>query len=79
MDWHQTGQHVIVSIFAKKYDPDSSFVKMNPIRLTVELFFPEENSKFNLDMELRGVSKFYYVDFCKLLWIFYFLYTSCRL
>lgn len=58
MDWHQTATNVIVSIFAKKYDPDLSIVKLNPIHLTVELYFPEENSRFNLDMELRGVSIF---------------------
>ncbi|XP_011314762.1 cysteine and histidine-rich domain-containing protein [Fopius arisanus] len=55
MDWHQTGSHVVVSIFAKKYNPSKSSVKLNPIRLTASLFFPEENSDYNLDLELRGV------------------------
>lgn len=56
MDWHQTGTHVIISVYAKKYNPALSYVKLNPIHLTVELYFPEENSKYNFDTELRGVS-----------------------
>lgn len=55
MDWHQTGAYVVVSIYAKKYLPNQSFVKLNPIHLTVDLFFVEENSRYNLDIELRGV------------------------
>lgn len=54
-DWHQTSSDVVVSVFAKKYDPDSSSVQLNPIRLKVHLFFPEEQSVFNLDLELCGV------------------------
>ena len=56
LDWHQTGMFVYISIYAKKYDPNQSSVKLNPIRLMVDLFFPEESSKYNLDIELRGVS-----------------------
>lgn len=56
MDWHQTGTHVVVAIYAKKYQPSKSFVKLNPIRLTTSLFFPVENSSYDLDLELRGVS-----------------------
>ncbi|KAG6802346.1 cysteine and histidine-rich domain-containing protein [Apis mellifera caucasica] len=55
MDWHQTGSFVVVSIYAKKYQPDQSFIKLNPIRLSVDLFFIEENSRYNLDIELRGI------------------------
>lgn len=55
MDWHQTGTYVVVSVYAKKYIPNQSVVKLNPIRLTVDLFFIEENSRYNLDIELRGV------------------------
>lgn len=56
MDWHQTGSHVVVAIYAKKYQPSKSSVKLNPIRLTISLFFLEENSSYDLDLELRGVS-----------------------
>lgn len=55
MDWHQTGTFIVVSIYAKKYQPDQSTIKLNPIRLTVDLYFIEENSRYNLDLELRGV------------------------
>ncbi|XP_012152858.1 cysteine and histidine rich domain containing protein [Megachile rotundata] len=55
MDWHQTGTLIVVSIYAKKYQPDQSTIKLNPIRLTVDLYFIEENSRYNLDLELRGV------------------------
>lgn len=55
MDWHQTGSFVVVSIFAKKYLPSQSVVKLNPIHLTVDLFFIEENSRYNLDVELAGI------------------------
>ncbi|XP_026500828.2 cysteine and histidine-rich domain-containing protein morgana [Vanessa tameamea] len=55
-DWHQTPDFVIVSVYAKKYDPFSSFVKLNPIRLNTKLVFHEEgNAIFELDLELRGV------------------------
>ncbi|KAK1134771.1 hypothetical protein K0M31_007542 [Melipona bicolor] len=55
MDWHQTGSFVVVSIYAKKYQPDQSSIKLNPIRLTVDLLFIEGNSRYNLDLELRGI------------------------
>lgn len=55
-DWHQTPDFVIVSVYAKKYDPDLSFVKLNPIRLNAKLVFREEgDATFELDLELRGV------------------------
>lgn len=65
-DWHQTPEYVIVSVYAKKYDPTLSFVKLNPIRLNTKLVFREEgDAVFELDLELRGVSIvmiYYYVD-----------------
>ncbi|VVC89846.1 unnamed protein product [Leptidea sinapis] len=55
-DWHQTPDYVIVSVYAKKYDPIASFVKINPIRLNLKIVFKEENNaSFKLDLELRGV------------------------
>ncbi|CAH0714499.1 unnamed protein product, partial [Brenthis ino] len=55
-DWHQTPDFVIVSVYAKKYDPFVSFVKLNPIRLNTKLVFHEEgNAVFEMDLELRGV------------------------
>ncbi|GBP47769.1 Cysteine and histidine-rich domain-containing protein [Eumeta japonica] len=55
-DWHQTPEYVIVSVYAKKYDPTKSYIKMNPVRLNTKLVFPEEgDATFELDMELRGI------------------------
>lgn len=55
-DWHQTSEYVIVSVYAKKYDPTLSFVKLNPIRLNTKLVFREQgDAVFGLDLELRGV------------------------
>lgn len=46
----------MVSIYAKKYCPYKSVVKINPIRLYANLVFPEQdNATFTLDFELRGV------------------------
>lgn len=55
MDWHQTGSYIVISIFAKKYLPSQSVIKLNPVHLTVDLFFIEEDSRYNLDIELSGV------------------------
>lgn len=61
-DWHQTGSNVIVSIYAKKYHYEESLIEINPIRLHVNLVFPEQdNAKFDLDLELRGVSSKIYL------------------
>lgn len=50
---------VIVSIYARKYFYDRSYVKLHPTRLNVVLKFPEtEKSSFSIDQELFGVSQF---------------------
>ncbi|KAH8416677.1 hypothetical protein KR222_006363 [Zaprionus bogoriensis] len=55
-DWHQTAANVVVAVYAKKYHYAQSLVEVNPIRLHVSLLFPEqENAKFELDLELRGI------------------------
>lgn len=57
-DWHQTATDVTVSIYAKKYHYAQSIVEVNPVRLHCVLVFPDqENAKFEIDLELRGVSK----------------------
>lgn len=62
-DWHQTPDFVIVSIYAKKYDPTLSFVKLNPIRLNTQLVFRDQgDAVFELDLELRGVSISIFMD-----------------
>lgn len=55
MDWHQTGTDIIVSVYAKKYVPCQSIIKLNPIRLTVDLYIVDVTSRYKLDIELKGV------------------------
>ncbi|KAF5300800.1 hypothetical protein FQR65_LT09103 [Abscondita terminalis] len=55
-DWHQTGSHVVVSIYAKEYSPDTSIIQLNPIRVFANLVFPNQgNTTFTLDVELQRV------------------------
>lgn len=56
LDWHQTAQFVVISVYAKKYDPDTSLIQLSPVRLKISLHFPEEDGSYESDMELRGVS-----------------------
>lgn len=71
-DWHQTGSNVVIAIYAKLYHYENSFVKVNPVRLNVSLVFPQQNNaEFNLDIELRGVSRNGAFD----LWIFRFCFV----
>ncbi|XP_017299464.1 cysteine and histidine-rich domain-containing protein 1 [Diaphorina citri] len=55
LDWFQTGSTVVVSIFGKKYDPLRSKVLLSPVRLKVDLYFPEEDGNYQQDIELRGI------------------------
>lgn len=55
-DWHQTAANIVIAIYAKLYHYEKSTVKLNPVRLAVQLVFPQqEDAQFNLDVELRGV------------------------
>nr|ADD37910.1 Cysteine and histidine-rich domain-containing protein 1 [Lepeophtheirus salmonis] len=54
-DWHQTSNTVSLAIYAKKYDPNLSYVEFNPIRLVAHIFFPEQGGAFDMDIELNGV------------------------
>jgi hypothetical protein len=55
LDWHQTGPWVVISIYAKKYDPKISFVKLSAVKLILELYFSSDNSVFSKNMELFGI------------------------
>ncbi|KAJ8684990.1 hypothetical protein QAD02_020783 [Eretmocerus hayati] len=55
MDWHQTEDSVFVTIYAKQYDPQRSQIKLNPVRLTINLFLRVEALPFKLDVELNQI------------------------
>lgn len=58
-DWMQTGTHITVNVYCKKYDPRNealTYVEVNPIRLRIRIFFPETGLTYDSDQELRGVS-----------------------
>ncbi|ODM86596.1 Cysteine and histidine-rich domain-containing protein [Orchesella cincta] len=55
-DWHQTGSHVIMYIYAKKFDPNRSEVKVNGVKLQVEIYFPEEDGYFREEWILAGAN-----------------------
>lgn len=55
-DWHQTAANVVIAVYAKFYDYQLSFVKVNPVRTVIKLVFPQQgNSEFNIDLELKGI------------------------
>jgi len=57
-DWMQTGTHITVNVYCKKYDPRNealTYVEVNPIRLRIRIFFPETGLTYDSDQELRGV------------------------
>lgn len=56
-DWHQTATTVVLAVYAKMYHYAKSSVKASPVRLAVNLIFPQQNdAQFSMDLELRGVS-----------------------
>lgn len=60
-DWHQTATKMTVVLYAKRYDPDTSFVEANPVKLKAHIVFPEVDGNFDLDIELRGVCIMYFM------------------
>lgn len=55
-DWHQTASNVVITVYAKAYDYEKSFVKVNPVRISIKLVFPQQgNAEFNIDLELKGI------------------------
>lgn len=54
-DWHQTGNQVVVTIYAKNANPETSFVELNRTVLTCHIQF-ENNKVFHKDYHLWGVA-----------------------
>ena len=61
-DWHQTATHVTIAIYGKKYDPEMSYIELSPVRMKCHIVYPEEGGCFNMDIELRGVSFYFYIN-----------------
>ena len=55
-DWHQTGSQVVISVFAKASHPDKSFVNANAVKCKIHIVFGEEQSVFDTEIVLGGVS-----------------------
>ncbi|KAF2356787.1 CHORD domain [Trinorchestia longiramus] len=53
-DWHQTGSHVYVTVYAKGAEPAFTEVSVNPVRLTASITY-SRSLRFQLDAELVGV------------------------
>lgn len=57
-DWHQTGSHVIVTIYAKGCSPSGLSIKANGVRLQVSITLP--TGVYKKDWTLAGVN----IQFC---------------
>lgn len=56
MDWYQTGNKVIISLFAKCADPTKTTVKVNRVSIDIHVTFGSD-SVFTRAFELNGVNK----------------------
>lgn len=54
-DWHQTGSVVVMSIFAKTAMEDNSSVKVNQVKLEIDLEYEGGKRNFKSDLELGGI------------------------
>lgn len=54
-DWHQTGSHVVVSVFSKVPIPELSCVEANPVKLHLRITFGEDRAVFQQTFVLTGV------------------------
>lgn len=53
-DWHQTGDTVNFTVYAKKVNPDLCSVSCNPVKLQLELIFGDDQT-FSFDKVLAGI------------------------
>lgn len=53
-DWHQTGDQVNFTVYAKKVHPDRCAISCNPVKLEVEIVFGE-NQVFSFNKVLAGI------------------------
>jgi len=55
LDWHQTGNNVVVTVFAKCADPTKTQVKVNQVCVDIYVVF-EDDKIFTECFELNRVS-----------------------
>lgn len=53
-DWHQTGDTVNFTVYAKKIVPEECSISCNPVKLQLEIFFGD-NQVFSFDKVLAGI------------------------
>lgn len=54
-DWHQTGSHVIITVYAKMPDPHLSYVEANEVVCNMFVTFEKGTSVFEKQITLNGV------------------------
>lgn len=55
LDWHQTGSHVTISVFAKVAQPSKTWVEVNKVAAKINVVFDGGKSQFQKEVVLRGV------------------------
>lgn len=74
LDWHQTGTHVTISVFAKMSEPTKTWVEVNKVAAKINIVFEGGKSHFQKELVLKGVR----VALIAFLFNYYFVYVlSC--
>lgn len=55
LDWYQTGDLVVVSIYSKNPIPTESLVTGNPIKLNIRIAFGQDRQEFEREIVLFGI------------------------
>lgn len=55
LDWHQTGTHVTISVFAKMSEPTKTWVEVNKVAAKINIVFEGGKSHFQKELVLKGV------------------------
>lgn len=54
LDWHQTADEVVISLFAKSSSPDECTILANPVKLNVSLVFASDRKQYVNEFTLFG-------------------------
>lgn len=55
LDWYQTGDLVVVSIYSKLPIPTESLIRANAVKLSIRIVFGEDRQEFEKDIVLFGI------------------------